>query len=87
MSARAKINSAQAERASARLPDAPKNPCSTMPRRIQSLTDIKFLSPLVGFRTRDGVRENRQFIDIQFAVMILIRKRELHFEKSKYLSL
>jgi hypothetical protein len=33
------------------------------------------------------VRKNRQFIDIQFAIMILIRKRELLFEKSKYLGL
>jgi len=33
------------------------------------------------------VRKNRQFIDIQFAIMILIRKRELLFEKPKYLGL
>jgi hypothetical protein len=39
MSARAKINSAQAERASARLPGAPKNPCSEMLRRTRLLTD------------------------------------------------
>src|SRR6266481_5222012 len=39
MSARAKINSAQAERASARLPGTPKNPCSEMLRRTRSLTD------------------------------------------------
>jgi len=33
------------------------------------------------------VRKNRQFIDVQFAIMVLIRKRELLFEKSKYLVL
>jgi hypothetical protein len=43
--------------------------------------------PLVRLGTRNGVRKNRQFIDIQFAVMILVRKRELLFEKSKYLGL
>jgi hypothetical protein len=43
--------------------------------------------PLVRLRTRNGVRKNRQFIYIQFAIMILIRKRELLFEKSKYLGL
>ncbi len=39
MSARANSSSAQADRASARLPGAPKNPCSTMSRRVRSLTD------------------------------------------------
>jgi hypothetical protein len=43
--------------------------------------------PLVRLRTGNGVRKNRQFIDIQFAIMILIRKRELLFEKPKYLGL
>jgi hypothetical protein len=42
---------------------------------------------LVRFRARDGTREHSQFIDVQFAIMILIRQRELHFEKSKYLIL
>jgi hypothetical protein len=42
---------------------------------------------LIRFRARDGTRENGQFIDVQFAVMILIRKSELHFEKSKHLIL
>jgi len=31
------------------------------------------------------VHKNRQFIEIQFAVMVLISARELHFEKSKNL--
>jgi hypothetical protein len=43
--------------------------------------------PLVRLRTRNGVRKNRQFIYIQFAIMILIGERELLFEKSKYLGL
>jgi len=33
------------------------------------------------------VRKNRQFIYIQFTIMVLIGERELLFEKSKYLSL
>jgi hypothetical protein len=31
------------------------------------------------------VHKNRQFVEIQFAVMVLISARELHFEKSKNL--
>jgi hypothetical protein len=31
------------------------------------------------------VHKNRQFIEIQFAVMVLISASELHFEKSKNL--
>ena len=33
------------------------------------------------------MRENREFIDVQQAVMILVSAGELHFEKSKYLIL
>jgi len=43
--------------------------------------------PLVRLRTRNGVRKNRQFIYIQFAIMVLVGECELLFEKSKYLGL
>jgi hypothetical protein len=42
--------------------------------------------PLVGFGPRDGLRKSRQFIDIQFAIVIPVCMRELHFEKPEYLS-
>jgi len=42
---------------------------------------------LVGLRTRNGAREQRQLIDVQLTIMIPVGKRELPLEKSKHLIL